>query len=295
MPPRVMKNYYEVIGKGIEYYNPDFYAPRHPSNSLILGKTGTGKTNILLNLISQSKNFTNVFLFTGSSPDEPLYDLLEEKLGDKYQASSLEGFEAFLDELKDTKHAQNLVIIDDFILKKKFCDKLTHFLTYARKANVGGTSVILLAQSFFEVPKTSRLQVQYFFIMPCISRQEIKRIMGSCTVGDLDADAIFELYSDATADKEITDFFLIDCKTKHDNLRYRVGLDDCIIINTGKKEPQDFSEIIKKHEEEQEKIKRRKEELLDDEDEDEIEKRKLDEILKKNLEGHSMKTKKILM
>ena len=51
----------------------------HNSMILAIGGTGTGKTNALLNYINRSSGeFHKIIVFSASTTDEPLYNLLEE-------------------------------------------------------------------------------------------------------------------------------------------------------------------------------------------------------------------------
>ena len=50
-----MINFDEVTKENIKEHNPSWpQTPDHPYRTLIMGETGSGKTNLLLNLISQS-------------------------------------------------------------------------------------------------------------------------------------------------------------------------------------------------------------------------------------------------
>ena len=47
-------NFDKIIGKEYKTITNNIYCLNHPSNSLIVGKTNNGKTNILFNLIAQN-------------------------------------------------------------------------------------------------------------------------------------------------------------------------------------------------------------------------------------------------
>ena len=47
-------NSYKIIGKECKTIINNKYCLNHPSNALIVGKTNSGKTNILFNLIAQN-------------------------------------------------------------------------------------------------------------------------------------------------------------------------------------------------------------------------------------------------
>ena len=45
-------NFDEIIGKGNNYITDNIFCIKHPTNCLITGKSNSGKTNILMNLIA---------------------------------------------------------------------------------------------------------------------------------------------------------------------------------------------------------------------------------------------------
>jgi Ni2+-binding GTPase involved in maturation of urease and hydrogenase len=62
--------------------NPNFksHGMKVPFRAIIIGASGSGKTNIVLNLISQMKNtFNKIEIYTRNKA-EPLYELLELKI-----------------------------------------------------------------------------------------------------------------------------------------------------------------------------------------------------------------------
>ena len=44
-------NFDEIIGKGNNYITDNIFCIKHPTNCLITGKSNSGKTNILMNLL----------------------------------------------------------------------------------------------------------------------------------------------------------------------------------------------------------------------------------------------------
>ena len=47
-------NFDDIIGKKFNTITNNFFRLSHPKNALIIGKTNSGKTNILMNLIAQN-------------------------------------------------------------------------------------------------------------------------------------------------------------------------------------------------------------------------------------------------
>ena len=59
-----------------ENYNPNWpYIPDHPYRILIIGVSGSGKTNTLLNLINNQPNIDKIYLYA-KDPYEDKYQLL---------------------------------------------------------------------------------------------------------------------------------------------------------------------------------------------------------------------------
>ena len=69
-----------------KYYNPNSEAPQHPARILICGASGSGKSNLALNLIREMGCFDKIYLYA-KKLDEPLYLFLidtYQKLGKKH-------------------------------------------------------------------------------------------------------------------------------------------------------------------------------------------------------------------
>ena len=71
-----IKNFYDQLPKKYrqkKYFNPNKLMPQHPFRLCIIGASNTGKTNSLMNLIEESKNFHKIYLYA-KKIDEPLYN-----------------------------------------------------------------------------------------------------------------------------------------------------------------------------------------------------------------------------
>jgi ABC-type lipoprotein export system ATPase subunit len=90
----------DVKALKIKTINPNYksHGMKVPFRSIIIGASGSGKTNILLNLISQMKNTFNKIIIYTRNKKEPLYEYLEKKI----EPDFLEIHEG-LDELKNKK------------------------------------------------------------------------------------------------------------------------------------------------------------------------------------------------
>ena len=71
-------NIYKVIPKKYlknDYNNPNKDLIKHPSRTLIIGSSGSGKTSTLNWYFNESKSFHRIHLY-GKKLDEPLYQWL---------------------------------------------------------------------------------------------------------------------------------------------------------------------------------------------------------------------------
>ena len=71
-------NFDEMIGKEYKTITNNKYCLSHPSNTLIVGKTNSGKTNILFNLIAKNSIYEKTFIYTNNIYDK--YSWLKNRL-----------------------------------------------------------------------------------------------------------------------------------------------------------------------------------------------------------------------
>lgn len=200
-------DWYKEIPKKflIKQHNPNFHIHglKIPFRMLIIGNSGAGKTQTLLNIIHNMDNtFNNIFVIT-KNKDEPLYNYLEEKLGRKGLKIS-EGVENApnLDEDID-KEDQTLIVMDDLVLEKNQA-ALEEYFIRARKLNC---SLIYISQSYYRVPRIIRQNLNYLIIKQVSSLKDLYRIMGEYTLG-VDKPELKKLYETSTEAKQ--DFLLVD-------------------------------------------------------------------------------------
>ena len=133
----------------------------HNSMILALGGTGTGKTNSLLNYISRSsQEFSDVIVFSGSTTQEPLYELLEEKGATLY--NDIDEVPELIEYDDDEKKNPKLIVFDDFInIDNKKLKKIYNYLISGRKF---GFTCWLMAQNYSSVPKVIVRNIQYIIM-----------------------------------------------------------------------------------------------------------------------------------
>ena len=141
------------------------YIPDHPYRILIIGGSGTGKTNALLNLINNQQDIDKIYLYA-KDPYEDKYQYLINKR-ERVGINHLNDPKAFIEYSNDMhkvyknidnynpdKENKILIVFDDMIPdminNKKLNSIVTELFIRGRKLNI---SLTFITQSYFKVPK----------------------------------------------------------------------------------------------------------------------------------------------
>ena len=211
-------NFYEKlnIGKGSKLpKNWSKHHIQHNSMILCLAGTGAGKTNALLNYINRSSGeFVDIIIFSGSTTQEPLYELLEEHGVTLYNDIELL---PELSEFEDDKDKKKLIIFDDFInIENKKLKKIYNYLISGRKFSF---TCWLMSQNYSSVPKVIIRNIQYFLLLKINDNVSLDNIIRNHNIADIDKAVIKSAYCLCT--QEPLNFFMIDLKTINKKERFR--------------------------------------------------------------------------
>jgi ABC-type dipeptide/oligopeptide/nickel transport system ATPase component len=158
MPPKKpveLINFYEKVPKKFldTAHNPNFdvHNLKIPFRMLIVGSSGSGKTNSVLNLLQIMANTFQTCTIITKNKNEPLYQWLETRIPQTHLTIS-EGIESIppLDEYDKKKN--HIVIFDDLLLDN--LKQIGEYFIRCRKLNV---SCIFLTQSYFSPDKNFKL------------------------------------------------------------------------------------------------------------------------------------------
>ena len=181
-----MTNFDEYTNENKRKHNLNWpYIPDHPYGTVIIGGSGSGKTNTLLNLINNQPDIDKIYLYA-KDPYEDKYQFKikkREMIGLNY-FNDPKAFIEYSDDLQDVykninnynlnKENKILIVFDDMIAdminNKKLNSIVTELFIRGRKLNI---SLVFIMQSYFKVPKDVRLNTTHFFIMKIPNKREL--------------------------------------------------------------------------------------------------------------------------
>ena len=204
-----VRNFYEMVPEqDPNENNPNFkvHGLKIPFRMLIVGASGSMKTNCALDIVSKfSGTFYQITLCCRNA-DEPLYKLLQEKIGgDQLNIIEINGDDTKkLPKIEeDHKDLQKLVIFDDLVLMKN--QKLINeFFIRSRKFNY---SCMYLTQSYFGTPRVIRSNCDYIILKKIQSNYDLKAILKEYNL-ETDIEGMCQMYESCIAQNK-TDWLLL--------------------------------------------------------------------------------------
>ena len=164
------------------------YIPDKPYRILIIGGSGSGKINVLLNLIESQPDIDKIYLHA----KDP-YECKYQYLINKRKVVGINNFnnpKAFIEYSNDMRNVYKnindcnpdkenkiLIVFDDMVVdmihNKKLNSIVTELFIGGRKLNL---SLVFITQSYFKVLKDVRLNTTHLFITKILSKRELQQI-----------------------------------------------------------------------------------------------------------------------
>ena len=182
-----------------------------PFRMIIIGPSGTGKTNTLLHLINNLHPIDKICLYA-KDLSEPKYEFLtnkreqagKKKLNDPHAFIEYSNdMDNVLDDINNynkNRDKKVLIVFDDMtadiMRSKKFKAIIKELFIRYRKLNI---SIVFITQSYFRTPKDARLNSTHYVIMKIQSRKELQNIAQENS-GDIDFKYFLKTYKDYTSE-----------------------------------------------------------------------------------------------
>ena len=230
-----MINFDEYVNENKTVHDKNWpYIPDHPYRILIIGGSGSGKTNVLLNLIDNQPDIDKIYLYA-KDPYEAKYQYLiniREKVGLK-RFNNPKAFIEYSNDMCDIyknidgynvdKDCKILIVFDDMIVdiikNKRLNLIVTKLFIRERKLNI---SLVFITQSYFKVPKDVRLNTTQFFISKILNKRDLQQIVINHS-SDISTKDFINIYRKCTA--EPYSFLVNDTTLASNNpLRFRKNL-----------------------------------------------------------------------
>lgn len=223
-----MINFYEL--PKVKKFLPTSINPNYnkhhikvPFRGLLIGSSGSGKTNLFCNILEQFRDtFNHLYVYTQAP--EPLYDFLNSQL-DSDVFTIKYGLQAYRDFKEADFYGQSLVIFDDMVNEK---DQSCINNLYIRGRKIG-VSMLYLTQSYFEVPKMIRLQCQYVFVVKVSGVRDLRLILSEYALTATKSQ-LQNMYNYCCNQNIFGDVFTIDLNAPQDK-SFRLNFDTYLNIS----------------------------------------------------------------
>jgi len=206
--------------------------PNLPTSMCVIGKSGSGKTNSIISMLTNEKmlkdTFDFIYLFSGIKPDPELIEPLNLPKHQVYNDFEEDDVKKLMDKMEKSveKNGMNktpsvLFIFDDILGKPKFLKSSTmsKLITTNRHMNI---SVIVMSQYFKKLPPVIRTNCSFYMIFPS-SMSEIEKISDELCPPNMSKKKFINIIQFATSDK----YNFISINTK-------CGIDKMLRKNFGK-------------------------------------------------------------
>ena len=206
------------------YRQKHFLMPSKTFRMLMVGPSGSGKSNLLMNFFLKFLDYDKIYIYTRHM-DQDCYKKLRRVLENVENETGEEILtidndpENIISPDDLDPHMQNLVVFDDLVLADKAIQrKMTELFVRGRHANC---SCFYLSQMYHKVPRDIRLNSTHLCIFDVCNKREMSLLateLNTC----MPRDEFINMYNLCT--QEPFDFMYVDRENKH--FPYRKKLND---------------------------------------------------------------------
>ena len=183
-----MINFDDYVNENKTEHNKNWpYTPDGPYRILVIGGWGSGKTNVLLNLIENQPDIDKIYLYA-KDPYESKYQYLinkREGVGINHfndpkafieYSNNMHDVYKNIDKYNHNKEKKILIVFDDVIAdminNKELNSIVAELFIRGRKLNI---SLVFISQSYLKIPKDVRLNTTHFFTAKIPNKRELQQ------------------------------------------------------------------------------------------------------------------------
>lgn len=165
---------------------------------IVLGPSNSGKSNFIYDWLKRSPNIYSRLVVIARNRDQPIYDRIAEKLGDRVSFYGPEDVPT-VDEI-GADGGLTCVIIDDFSADAKLQKRV--FADYFIRGRHFRITTLFITHSYFAgTDKMIRLNADYIVILKANSDKDLSTVVRDFNVPGVTARNIKAFYEYATRDK----------------------------------------------------------------------------------------------
>ena len=222
----------------------DGIMPKFPFSFMFSGRSGSGKTNLLINILTKKELYAKYFHYilvyspTAGALDDS-YDKLKLPKENFIKDFGPEELDKIIEIRKKQiddkgvewvgKNARMLIILDDVIANRAFLESPAALKMFALLRHYL-VAVIVLMQSYTKLPRALRLNVNALAVFPC-SQSEVERLIDEVTPSGIKKREFEKVIDHCTEGR--FDFLYIN-NHADPGQRIRKNLDEVIDLNNFK-------------------------------------------------------------
>lgn len=188
-------NFDLICGSDFSTSQSSKYDFKQPFRMLIVGPSGSGKSNVLINLLIRYLKYTELYIYC-KHKDEKKYQFIEwffeqvrknealklskkEKCEYEQALNSIPSFCHVSDNLSELNidnfdsNEENVIVIDDFVLEANQKNVIEMFISGRHK----NCSIIYISQTYYRIPKDIRINCSYLLLFNIPSTNELNMII----------------------------------------------------------------------------------------------------------------------
>ena len=204
-------NFDDIIEKKFNTITNNVFCLSYSKNALIIGKTNSGKINILMNLIALNSIYEKIYIYTNNLDDK--YKWLKNRFKDDVFI--------YINEInfdKINKECINLIIFDDLVFPNK---KISEFYCRSRKLNC---STVFIGHRYFKnIDRTLKNNIDYL-IFTQLDKCEL-----NMSYNDIKLHISLKEFQDINTNLKKYELILIDKYNEYKFMRIRKDLNQIYI------------------------------------------------------------------